>query len=209
MITSVRWFGNKTLWMFHVGGPCWEKIWWLILRQPSPCASWATCLGYKCQETQPLPCTSHQPAWTEGSRQLQKYCFGRLKKGYSLPKRWSEAPLLMQRELLPKCNSHTVGKPHAPTCPLFSLSTFSALKSDSKKKNLLLSELLSALTYRADASIGAKDEDYPRGANFEHIRTWVAKEVPVSLHHNYITRVFSSPRFSLLMTTMMCVFLHQ
>ena len=85
------------------------------------------------------------------------------------------------------CYGKTTGTNMSPC----RLSTFSALKSDSKN-NLLLRELLSALTHRADALIGAKDEDYSRGANFEHTGTQVAKEMPISLQGNYITRLFAS-----------------
>lgn len=71
----------------------------------------------------------------------------------------------------------------------FQLSTFSALKLESKN-NLLLRELFSALMYRADASIGVKDEDYSRGANFEHTCTQGAKEMLISLQGCF--RPFSS-----------------
>lgn len=119
---------------------------------------------------------------------------GRLRKGYSLAKWWSQAPLPVQKEPLPKGTSHAMGKPHAWNMSPFWLSTFSALKSDSKN-NLLLRELLSALMHRTDALIGAKDDDYSRGANFEHTHR-LQKRCP--FHYKAITLQgcflpFSSP----------------
>ena len=75
----------------------------------------------------------------------------------------------------------------------FQLSTFSALKSYSKK-NLLLGESLSALTHRADASTGAKDEDYSGAANFEHTHTHGLQE-RCPFHYRAITLQRRSPPF--------------
>lgn len=111
----------------------------------------------------------------------------RLRKDRSLP---SQAPLSTQAG-----SAFTPRENHMWTSLLFFwLSTFFAVKSDSKN-NLLLSELLPALMHRADVSAGTKDEDYSRGANFEHISTWAATEMPISLHEIFPPFAFSPSQF--------------
>lgn len=156
--------------------------------------AWATSVKRHGSVQRPLLHLS--PACLYGrERTAAKILPGRLRKGYSLPNLVKPSTFAYREGAASQRYLSCYGKTiHVNTSP-FQLSTFSALQSDSKN-NLLLSELLCALMHRADAPIGAKDEDYSRGANFEHIRTHIAKEMPISLQSNYITRVLSSLQFS-------------
>lgn len=197
MITSVRQSGNKTRWKIHTGRPCWREIWWWTQRQPSHRASLPMCSGHRRLETQQwyehLSCTSDQPVLSVQHHLLPrqdcvatKYCLGGW--GRTIPSLAKH--LCLHRQAL--LSRH--GKTTCERVSFFWLSTFLAVKLDSKN-NLLLSELLPALMHRADVSAGTKDEDYSRGANFEHISTWAAPEMPVSLHEIFPPFAFSPCQF--------------
>lgn len=94
VITSVWWFGNKTRWIFHVGGPCRRETWWFIQRQPTPCVSLAVCSGHKPTKrhsgvSSPLSNLSLKHHLPRRECMAEKIPSWRLRKDYSLPNWWS------------------------------------------------------------------------------------------------------------------------
>lgn len=150
--------------MCHMGEPCWGEIWWLIVRQPSPCGSHAMCLDCKHQGTQQYMTTSPAPLT---GLPVQKGAYSCKNTA-----REAEEGLVPSQMVKPSTFTYTEGaasqryllcyeKTICMNISPFWLSTFSALKLDSKR-NLLLRDLLSALMHRAEG------EAYSRGADFNH-----------------------------------------
>lgn len=164
----------EPLWFtFHVLGPQSQETWQCTTTSPAPLTVLSVQKGaYSCKNT----------AW-EAEEGL-------------FPSQLVEPSAVAYREgAASQRYLSCYGKTTCVNMSPFQLSTSSALKLDSKN-HLFLSKLLSALMHRADASIGAKDEEYSRGVNFEHIRAQVAKEMPISSQGNYTMRVLSSLRVS-------------
>lgn len=145
--------------MFHVGGLCWREIRWLILRQLSPRGSHTMRLGTSVKGHSSIQSPLLYPSLVCLDRRestAAKVLPGRLRKGYLFPSHVVKPSTFAYTETATSRRYLSCyGKIACiNTCP-FQLTTFSALKLDSKN-NLLFRELLSALMHRAETSMGAK-----------------------------------------------------
>lgn len=194
--------------MSHVGGPCWREIGWLIPRQVSPHGSQTMCLGtstkghssFQSPLLYPSLVSLHRSESTAGA-----VLPGRLRKGCLFPShKVKPSTIAYTKTATSQRYLSCYGK---IACINMSLSAHHFFCSKTGQQRYSASS--PALMHRAETSMRAKDEAYSGSANFEHTCTQAAKEMPILLQSNYITKVFSAFHFALLVTTVLHVFLYQ